>query len=1768
MAGPGIFMGGSCDPCCGEASCFSNNSLLSSDYTSEFDWQCLVNTTVLVSEKSDFLVEIIDTAGTVLGSQNVDGDFVDLAPVVTDTTDSEQKAGHFYYKENTVTVLNPVFTDNGDGLYTKTTETVTRITQTTELRRLSALADISQLIHPDATDRMGGKVTHDLRWHSVFSKVVDDKEDIGSYYNPMRAAVLGMSNANQWGFPDSPSSMGISLDHHPVDAQEFDNEMSSKSAASVFSYEHESARLHGAVEVVPEGAITKLDRENPYREYGLTNAESRDTSGTGSGAAYSYRDTASDRPYWQGSGYSVGDSLEIISPYSDFQTFSDGISTLDTANVLEVTGKVHEGKIVLMWGPLSESLNGRDPDQYYGFEVTDLYVEATPQVTKVVDHLYHRYSMRYPATYPHAVQCPDLMSLSRSWTRIDKNSWESNFTVNTENLHLYLGQFGLFHGPDGPDEEVRIQLYSGDTVAFERTWKYKEESDSVWYKAYRSVRTNSRGPDNGSLNTPDSDVSDEDWFFLSHRPCHHHPMIDPLGYDDSSQREYSWELAARHLGDAPDALPDDQFHEHVYSGDSFEIYSDGDGGKVIHADGLIPNKMPHAMRPGNGWFVENQTDAMTTRPSHVPSNNPETIFSVDSFPIHFTNRDIGLEVNAGTNAGDGYYSAYQMYVSEAGEGAGAVDSGKTFSFESPCPLHSHKINGSGYKIRIDVSSERVIPYLSVWVTTVLDASESNGCPEQHACAYTPTKSVADWGGFDVIDQNGSTPQSHIAGFITNGCSTKAYPSHLFSTWSHWGREAHEEFFSGDSNVFTSHGSIQVVNLLNYAYETPIPLYTSTEGFLYVTGTPPLDGASCTAVHHDEFVISGYGTVFGYYNRVSVYCEDPDITHSYFFSKAPDSSSVVSGFNMNPYAHFRHTVSQDVGHEWGILISPQRYSFSPITIDLTNGYAESFTLQLDDSSEHVSKDDHLGIKCMREFGYLYRDPLQGLVSAQNQFSKYFSIGSNILHPYAGVAYTGRLYQDSSAGDYYEGRFFWEDSYTGNLGGFTKDIFFRIHSSQLSQKKKVSPVGYTDDPLVFSIGFKGVYDSLSFAQQTELQSKLTKLKEDGSDVYFLDSGDVSQLKQICKQAYSWLKDDPTYAIDYWFRMYEVEVEVSDDGSVEVTSEEFTWCRVDALGFEEVDISDSDALEGKIDKSEFTDIVMHTNYEFYGIEGKYHDYSYCSEIGEITIPGIIPGFDITETGCVEYSYYPTPVENFSYIDYRDPISVETELIRGDYNPFTNEFNITQSLWEKLTTAWPYRGEGMDVYSSFRRLTDEQRSQTHDSIKSFSLLDGYTHLRNDGGKIGEVFPTNAFSYDLDTSDPPWSPRVNCFLGDSDLTVCSPEGSVGWEFLNESHSGLKTVSAPSRYYESTTDARRIHSRDRSDVTITGYASPSQCAPSTYPIYQDNESSFNHYVGSGFMEDVPTSSAQDMNVSPCGASSPITNIGTTSAWGNINWWNPRVPMMESDSSLVATGNFFTVEHKIQNYPANATSVPVMWMQTKHRSDLLGAASGISGDEQTCVHLSIDGGQHYTRDDYETFSDNPHFGEENLFYYGFCLLVSEIQTRTGTFTYSGDPMELFNIEESPDVHGNKVNSLEYGVTPVYNKVLSPTSFGPATYMARDNDGVDVIAGNNGGSLTPLRSLAVGDDPDALHGGYACGVIFCFPSHEFESELITTYPIEGYLTRPDDCVVIDSDCDPLLNDFCDDEPVPCYDPDEDVKATIETHSAIIPKDLGFSGYTKSV
>ena len=272
---------------------------------------------------------------------------------------------------------------------------------------------------------------------------------------------------------------------------------------------------------------------------------------------------------FRGSGYQAGDVLE----------FGDG----GEITVNEVLAPVHDGHIVLMWGPTEEG----DRHKRYGVEISGLHVEATPHQNVIgTDH--------------------DLMSISKTWNRVDSNIWESVGSFDPRELKFMLNQVGLFKGFNR-DESLRLQFYSGDNVVFDRTWEYEESSDEVFYKSHTS----------GS-------VKNYDWFFSNHIPSKGAPSLTLPGYLD---------------GITDGVYPDDQVSGLKYSGEYFKIYSHGTGGEVIHADGLIPDNMPEPMKPGFGWTLDSGLSSEA---------------SFDDQPIFLVNRASVIEFNAGTNVDEGF----------------------------------------------------------------------------------------------------------------------------------------------------------------------------------------------------------------------------------------------------------------------------------------------------------------------------------------------------------------------------------------------------------------------------------------------------------------------------------------------------------------------------------------------------------------------------------------------------------------------------------------------------------------------------------------------------------------------------------------------------------------------------------------------------------------------------------------------------------------------------------------------------------------------------------------------------------------------------------------------------------------------------------------------------------------------------------------------------------------------------------------------------------
>ena len=459
MAGPSIFMGGSCDPCCGSVECFSNNSLLSSDYIDVADWQCLVNTTTRVSSKDDVLTEILDSSGDVTSSDNIDGEFVDADPVVEDTVDQVQKAGHFFYTDTDISVT-PVTVDNGDGTSTRTTTTTTTVTEVEVVRRLSALVNVSSLWTPEARDIYGGKIAHNLRWHWKSTAVKDDKDE-GTRWNPTGARVFSMSSYGRDQGYEDPREWPLELDRHPTDSSEFDSEMSYRLDAVPSEHHGEPTPAggpythYGCSPDICDGKITDWSWSGTTfysSTWALIGSPTLEFSGgTGVGACGTHNPDESPIPAWvegTGSGYTAGDQLQYHFPYSEF----GGQGEDRTVTVSRVMEPVHSGKVVLLWGPVSGSAG--DMDDYYGVEVDDLYVEATPNIIEI-NELYHEFRQPYDPLKP------DMMSVSKTWDRTDRNTWVSNFTVDSSELHLCLSQKGLFNGIYREGESVRVHLIQG-----------------------------------------------------------------------------------------------------------------------------------------------------------------------------------------------------------------------------------------------------------------------------------------------------------------------------------------------------------------------------------------------------------------------------------------------------------------------------------------------------------------------------------------------------------------------------------------------------------------------------------------------------------------------------------------------------------------------------------------------------------------------------------------------------------------------------------------------------------------------------------------------------------------------------------------------------------------------------------------------------------------------------------------------------------------------------------------------------------------------------------------------------------------------------------------------------------------------------------------------------------------------------------------------------------------------------------------------------------
>ena len=267
MAGPGIFLGGSCDPCCG-GECFTNNSLLSSDYTDEASWQCLVSKVERFSVKQDVLTKTFDADGNLLSSENVDGEFVDQPDVVTEFTDETQRAGHFFY-EATDVYSNFEYTSNEDGTSTEVVTTTTTEYESEEVRRLTARIDVSSLRTALAEDQMGGKILHHLRWHFYAERIIDDKDLGEGIFAANQARVYSMANTlDEYPYTQYADSeeWDLSDGYHPLDASEFDSRMQAhrNGAGGLLMNFREADRYFGCSPEICDGKITDWSHDDTY----------------------------------------------------------------------------------------------------------------------------------------------------------------------------------------------------------------------------------------------------------------------------------------------------------------------------------------------------------------------------------------------------------------------------------------------------------------------------------------------------------------------------------------------------------------------------------------------------------------------------------------------------------------------------------------------------------------------------------------------------------------------------------------------------------------------------------------------------------------------------------------------------------------------------------------------------------------------------------------------------------------------------------------------------------------------------------------------------------------------------------------------------------------------------------------------------------------------------------------------------------------------------------------------------------------------------------------------------------------------------------------------------------------------------------------------------------------------------------------------------------------------------------------------------------------
>ena len=770
---------------------------------------------------------------------------------------------------------------------------------------------------------------------------------------------------------------------------------------------------------------------------------------------------------------------------------------------------------------------------------------------------------------------------------------------------------------------------------------------------------------------------------------------------------------------------------------------------------------------------------------------------------------------------------------------------------------------------------------------MLDANETNGCPDEPSCAYTLDKSIARW---DTAEVQGSVAndgkyggyrysgwldtECEVAGFITSGCRTDFYSCFYDDQWRDWTRHAISPDDSIDVlpeyNQLT--GSLSFYDVASYGYSPQTLLtFSPTDNVMYFTGTPPhtddcihkysssvIDGFSSfqggpltsETIEFGDFDLCTYEVHTRWYNEMNSPISEDYFTYAFgsIVTELQVKGMPSRAYDCDDPSSFSTSCVSESGdcaytYEGGNLATegrgevdfPHLFGFKKVTVELSDGYTTGFS-----AVPGVDSDDWLlpsfsGLPLLSPFAnenekltdlrFHYRGGSRTEADFYKGSNLYYTLGVCCHYPYAGVPYSGVISDSGSSGTF-------AHEFSAGHFAFGDDIIMQMTGGFDSYQRDIDPVGHTRKPVTVSFTANDKLSGLTAEEKASAMSQM-RLLVSGEPVYCLDGflpypvdGDGSDYDvfiNICYNTYEWFNFQISDGHEFEYRFKIHDFDISSGEDGSLSVVNETIKWARVTG-------DFSSDHRKIEEISDNDAL-----EFYIASGEYVDVNLTVEYEFIGVNSDPYDriFLFLDDGDLEY-FQPEGYDSL------------TKYPTSSYS----------SLFLSILSSSPYRGEGYDIYSSFNEITQtmEEYNLAHPSTFSIS---------------GSKWFDNVITVSLTNSSE--APLPYSF-----------EGSAPWDWLSSKTSLQSSVNMPTAIYENVAQDRVMPSFDRSGFYIASTSDNGCCEQNNW--LQNNDAFGTYPTETGLMSQYSLLT-DDWTFGPISGDPSSTTIsGTSSAITTGGWW--------------------------------------------------------------------------------------------------------------------------------------------------------------------------------------------------------------------------------------------------------------------------------------------